>query len=354
MKPAVIGLALFSLLTLPARADDSHHVKVYYQPGRFAAWPANGGMWHWGDEILVGFSQGHLGDPKIETGHLLDRSKPSRAALARSTDGGETWTVTPANLPGGTPTSIPADLPLTDPNFILTARGESMYTSTDKGHTWLGPWKLPFSESMTLQARTDYHVLGEKDLLLLLSAVKPNGDEGRPFSARTLDGGKTWNQFTWIGNQPETRFSIMPSSIRLKDGRLLAAIRRREDVPFYNNNFIELFASDDGALTWQLLGVPTTDLGGFNGNPPSLLQLTDGRLCITTANRDDPSHIFAIFSKDNGKTWGDRRILRNNGGGWDLGYSQSMQRTDGKIVTIYYFHETKHGERYIAATIWKP
>ena len=140
-----------------------------------------------------------------------------------------------------------------------------MFTSSDKGRRWDGPWKLPFSETMTLQARTDYHVLGPKDLLLLMSAVKPNGDEGRPFSARTLDGGRTWNQFTWIGDQP--------------------------------------------------------------------------------------SHIFAVFSCDSGKTWGQKSILRGNGG---MGYSQSMQRNDAKVVTIYYFHDKPHSERYIVATIWEP
>jgi len=53
-------------------------------------------------------------------------------------------------------------------------------------------------------------------------------------------------------------------------------------------------------------------------------------------------------------SWGKKRVLRDDSGGWDLGYSQSMQRSDGKVVTVYYFHETLHGERYIAATIWKP
>ncbi|PCJ63147.1 MAG: hypothetical protein COA73_05675 [Candidatus Hydrogenedentota bacterium] len=354
MNYSRLFLVVLCLVSASSAAEEPRHVKVYFEEGRFAGWPANNGMWTWGDEILVGFTQGYLGDPKVERGHLFARDKPTNGAFGRSMDGGETWEVTRQNFPAGPPKAMPTDLPLTDPKFILTARGKSMYTSNDKGHTWEGPWKLPFSESMTLEARTDYHVLGKKDLLLMLVAAKSNGNEGRPFSARTLDGGKTWNQFTWIGKQPETRFSIMPSSIRLESGRLLAAIRRREDVPFHNNNFIELFASDDNGLTWELLAVPTKDLGVRNGNSPYLLRLEDGRLCITTANRSAPSHIFAVFSEDDGVTWGKKRVLRGDGGGWDLGYTQSMQRSDGKVVTIYYFHETLHGERYIAATIWKP
>src|SRR5213596_2064373 len=38
------------------------HIKVYYQPGRFGGWPANHGIWSWGDEILVGFSAGYHKD----------------------------------------------------------------------------------------------------------------------------------------------------------------------------------------------------------------------------------------------------------------------------------------------------
>ena len=32
----------------------------------------------------------------------------------------------------------------------------------------------------------------------------------------------------------------------------------------------------------------------------------------------------------------------------------ASQRTDGKIVTVYYFHDEPLGDRYIAATIWEP
>ena len=39
---------------------------------------------------------------------------------------------------------------------------------------------------------------------------------------------------------------------------------------------------------------------------------------------------------------------------WDLGYPRTVQRPDGKIVTVYYFNDHKDTERYIAATIWDP
>ena len=33
---------------------------------------------------------------------------------------------------------------------------------------------------------------------------------------------------------------------------------------------------------------------------------------------------------------------------------RSAQRDDGRIVTVYYFHDQPLGDRYIAATIWMP
>jgi hypothetical protein len=39
---------------------------------------------------------------------------------------------------------------------------------------------------------------------------------------------------------------------------------------------------------------------------------------------------------------------------WDLGYTRSVQRLDGKIVTMYYFNTRENPEEFIGATIWDP
>ena len=331
----------------------ARHLKVYYEEGRFAAWPANNGIWQWGDEILVGFTRGYLGDPKVESGHLVDRSRPTQKMLARSLDGGETWTVVEDPFPSGEARRFPADIDFTAPGFALAAHGSTFYTSLDKGQTWDGPWNLPVSETIELRARTDYQVLGEKDLMLFLTAQKTNGQEGRPFCARTRTGGEHWNQFAWIGPEPASRFAIMPSSVRLPNGDFLAAIRRRDDSLRENDNTIELYRSRDGGMSWHLLAVPVADVGDHSGNPPSMVLLDDGRLVITYANRVAPYTVRAVFSEDHGATWGPEHIVRTDGGGWDMGYTRTVQRPDGKIVTIYYYHDLPNSERYIAATIWE-
>ncbi len=80
------------------------HVVVYGEKGRFAGWPANHGIWSWGDEILVGFSRGY--DKDRGPFHHIDKEKPEEFLLARSRDGGATWSVEQPRPPGalvGTP-----------------------------------------------------------------------------------------------------------------------------------------------------------------------------------------------------------------------------------------------------------
>ena len=62
---------------------------VYQEKGRFCGWPANNGIWIWGDEILVGFERAYY--EEFEQSHSIRRDLPSEARFARSLDGGESW-----------------------------------------------------------------------------------------------------------------------------------------------------------------------------------------------------------------------------------------------------------------------
>ena len=42
--------------------DEPKHVTVYFEKGMFGGWPANHGIWSWGNEILVGFGMGYNKD----------------------------------------------------------------------------------------------------------------------------------------------------------------------------------------------------------------------------------------------------------------------------------------------------
>lgn len=346
------------------------HVNVYSEPGRFGGWPANHGLWSWGNEILVGFSRGYYKD--LGERHNIDRERPEEYLLARSLDGGETWSIeNPAAqgalIPAGTalhgvvPAGLqekpwrdcPGGIDFTHRDFAMTLRmtdtkaGPSrFYYSTDRGHRWEGPFRLPLFNQRGVAARTDYLVNGAQDCMLFLTASKPDGQEGRPFCARTTDGGRTWEFVSWINENPKG-YAIMPSTMRLNDRELLTAIRCRDG----SKAWIETYRSLDNGKHWKLENIPASDLG--TGNPPSMIRLQDGRVCLTYGRRAPPFGIRTRLSKDGGRSWEPEIILRDDGGGTDVGYPRTVQRPDGKIVTIYYFHDQPKGDRYIAATIWE-
>jgi hypothetical protein len=356
---------LFVLIVLAGALVASEHqvpkenVIVYKEAGRFAGWPANNGIWSWGDEILVGFSLGYF--KNNEHGHAIDGQKGSAPRFARSTDGGRTWKLEiPSFLDADgkekEATEPEGGIDFQKPNFAMTLRMVSsrtgfsrFYYSYDRGHNWKGPFKLPTFDRKGIAARTDYIVNGKRDCMAFITASKVNGKEGRVFCTRTTDGGKTWRLIAWIGPEPDG-FSIMPSSVRISPTRILTSIRREEG----QEHWVDAYVTDDDGANWKFLNRPAVSTGGSVGNPPSMIKLKDGRLAITYGYRSAPYGMRARISTDNGLSWGDEIMLRDDGGCWDLGYPRTVQRADGQVVTIYYFNESRDTERYIAATIWKP
>jgi hypothetical protein len=144
----------------------------------------------------------------------------------------------------------------------------------------------------------------------------------------------------------------MPSTVRLSTGSLLTTVRRLETSP-RRHSWIEAWKSADDGVTWSKVGNSVADTG--EGNPPHLIKLTDGRLCLTYGVRAAPFSICARLSKDGGITWSEAIVLRRDAGGRDIGYPRSVERPDGKVVTIYYFWDRQSGpERYIEACMWTP
>jgi hypothetical protein len=205
-------------------------------------------------------------------------------------------------------------------------------------------------------------VQGPKECLYFLSAGQPgvNGSNhsDRAFMARATDGGKTFKFVSWLTDQESIRTrSVMPSAVRISPSKLVAATRRklRNDDTRRNSNWIEASVSTDNGQSWQYLSkVTDTDRGEENGSPPALVRLRDGRLAVAYGYRSWPLGIRARISDDEGKTWSDEIVLRDDGNSWDLGYPRMMQRPDGKLVTIYYYNTRQHPAPHIAATIWDP
>ena len=190
---------------------------------------------------------------------------------------------------------------------------------------------------------------------LFLTASRADGGEGLGvFSARTSDGGRSFQFGAWV-DQSETHHLIMPSSVRLDPDTILTAVRCNGARSAFEKapTWIDLYESDDNGQSFHRLARPVPD-GGSGGNPPSLILLADGRLCLTYGYRARPFGIRAVLSSDGGRTWGEALHLRDDGGCPDLGYPRSFQRADGTMVVVYYFNEDVDGERFIAATHFRP
>ena len=358
------------------------HVVVYRETGRYAGWPANYGIWSWGNEIVVGFTVGYmdLSNPGM---HAVDKKRPQVTTLARSLDGGETWETEAAaigtpdgrgasageHMLGDTPdqetvatlADPPGNIEFQHPNFAMMCARDSLgegarswfYLSYDRCHSWSGPYGLPDFGTRGIAARTDYQVLGPRECMLFLTG-KVNEYEGAPLCAATTDGGRSFARRSFVGPEPDG-FSIMPASVMLPGGDCLVAVRRRSDNPpeGCGRNWIEAFRSTDGAATWEDAGIlaPNT---GEGGNPPTLTLRKDGKLCLAYGYRDAPFGLRGRVSEDQGATWSPEILLREDGGTKDIGYPRTALRPDGTLVTVYYFADSPETERYIAATLWRP
>jgi hypothetical protein len=339
----------------PASAEN---LIVYKETGRYGGWPANQGLWQWGDELVVGFTSTWY--KETTTDHRIDRTKPSYEIQARSVDGGKTWK-TEDGVPFADPKQEAKPAPLmqpldfTAPDFALMFRfgglhqGPSwFYTTTDRCKTWQGPFKFDVEGVDGISTRTDLITLGQRECLMFGSCGKKNdGKEGRVFCALTTDGGLTWKLQGYIGNEPpKGGFAIMPSSVRTKGGALLTTLRRGK--PEYN---IELWRSDDLGTSWSKVSDVTGNIGG---NPPATVLLPDGRLCVTYGHRRKPFGIRARISSDEGLTWSPEIVLRDDGFDGDLGYPRTLVRPEGRVLTVYYFNGPKGSDRCIEGTLWAP
>jgi len=384
MKQLLLCL-LMSLPALTASAEEIpgvRHKIVAIEKDRFHAWPANNGVWQWGDEILVGFTQG---DFMLKRGHNIAGRQES--LLARSRDGGETWTMFDPKryldddneqFLGGGKKPLTEPMKMTNDGFALRifATGYhgnddpegGFFFSNDRGAKWQGPFTLnglkdsPDLKDKLLSPRTDYLVQSDDRCLIFISAHRDDKRFKRIACIKTTDGGKSFEFVSWV--TPETReySGIMCQTVQLSDDEFVLAYRKiyaGSEPP----DEIELYGSSDGCQTWKRLSM-VKEMHS-SSNPPALVKLTDGRLCCVYGDRH-VGQIQARYSEDGGKTWGPELVIRDDfqamaadpdsqrGLNADIGYPRLVQRTDGKLVAIYYWVTAKHPQQHIAASIFHP
>lgn len=384
------------------KVENAEHVVVYHEEGKFLGWPANNGAWSAdGVNMLVGFTRGDY--ELIKDNHNIGGNRVSW--LARSTDMGQTWKgYDPVNYVGDfgdEPELITLKNPIdfSRPQFAMRLVGTSyhgaedarghLFFSYDAGKSWKGPYRLGADDirewpelkntSLTnkteLTPRTDYVVEG-KDRCLIFMSVREKGKFGtdRLFCMRTVDGGRTFKFVGWVvppfddskvdhavkvkleednaqNPHPDECRAVMSQTIKLKNGKLISAMRRR----YKDHNWVDAYVSEDVGKSWTFLS-EVGDAGAGNGNPPALNITDKGRLVAIFGNREVPGTMMVVYSDNEGESWSKPKILRDGYGSVDmetidLGYPQLLRRKDGKMIALYYW-STKDCLHHIAATIW--
>ena len=245
----------------------------------------------------------------------------------RSADKGQTWERVPTivqpprHLKGIHKDAHPV-VTMPDGTFLATMTGGGgssapgqvlIYGSDDDGVTW--EYLSEVARDATGDGRPTYAGL----LLLpsgeLLCFMLQLGGRGNFLGlSRSKDGGYSWSDFV-----PIVRWGQSPWRAR-----------RRSDQP----------------------GAP----GVFYRSPwPMILQ--DGRILLLFARRKPPFGIGGMISDDDGHTWSQEFVVRDDGNMGDLGYPVATQLADGRIFTAYYFNvddgNNFGGSRFIGGSFFR-
>lgn len=134
---------------------------------------------------------------------------------------------------------------------------------------------------------------------------------------RSSDHGKTWSAPIPIGKGGGVRLDAETDVIRLKDGRLYAALRGDRSV-----NMHSATSADDG-LAWS----PVEDLG-FPGHCPHLTRLSTGEILLTHRLPKTALHV----SRDETRSWHGPYSIDDVGGA----YASTVELKDASVLAVYY------------------
>lgn len=232
--------------------------------------------------------------------------------------------------------------------------GSYIITSNDRGHTWSKPnyidtTGMPFSN---IEGPTDAPIeMADGSILMAVIGYGIDKDAKNTGAVmlRSSDKGRSWKYLSTISGDPggELGGFMEPGIVRTKTGRIVAGLRNHAP-----DNAIWSTWSDDDGKTWA----PVRKTA-MVGHPADLIQLSDGRVMATYGIRPEhakPGGVCACFSNDNGETWDARSEvqIRKDFMNWDVGYPESLELSDGRVLTVYYYN--LFGKYFLGGTYWNP
>ena len=138
-----------------------------------------------------------------------------------------------------------------------------------------------------------------------------------------------------------------PDAIELSDGKILCHLRAESD----KEEFLTLYQTEslDGGVTWSK---PKQIIADTDGAPSHLFMHSSGVLISAFSHRQKPYGIWAILSRDEGKTWSKEIVIADGFDTDDLGYPSTIELDNGDLLTVYYNRESDYVPAVIMQQKW--
>lgn len=234
-------------------------------------------------------------------------------------------------------------------NWPFTFMGGYLMRSFDTGRTWEGPILPPqldeqatYFPNVAIPAMNRGAMTQGSDGRLYWAVAthprqKPKQTKLNLLVSETF--GEEWEHVSEIAADDKANFNET-SMIETRGGDLVAFVRTAD----FDDHGVVVRSRDRGK-TWE----PWQDMG-IIGHPHHALRLPDDRVFLLYGYRHAPFGIRArVLDAECTDFSGEEIVLRDDGGGGDLGYPWSCLTADGRLLAAYYFQKDD-GVRHIAGT----
>jgi len=327
-------------------------------------------------ELLIAFRRAPEGR-KYGQSKITHTHPNSQLVLVRSTDNGETWTKQPqliaADPRGGSqdPCMVQLDdqsilcasygwalipktvgqhlkAPMRHGDFVFM--GGTMYRSTDGARLWseialppvrdekrLGPDNQPvpaFNRGAICQGK-------DGRLFWVVARQDPDAKITSTHLMTSSDRGTTWTYSCPVAEDEKVTFNET-SIYETPKGDLVAFLRTAN----FDDNTVIARSTDGGKsfTKWES--------AGWKGHPHYALRLPNERVLLVYGYRHKPYGVRARVLNAECTDFKDAPeiVLRDDGGGYDLGYPWATMLDNDRALVVYYFNEND-GTRYIGGTL---
>ena len=368
-------------MTLSAAAVRIGHFTVAGGQNLQCFWPGYGGLWQWGDELLVAFVESPCAyrHPQEAARDLNGAWKRGYVRLRRSLDGGLTWADDGKAFDNSLsfekqrqilgldeyrghalPAREPMDHMSRDTLQLMgrawcgdeipgTRMRHSMaycIRSADRGHRWESApgIVLPHHTTSVIPYANNTLRCADGSMIAWLGAADGSECTGQrvayygPALYRSEDGGASWHFSAEIACDPARRIAYAsPRILPLPSGRWLCFMNAWFMAAPTPLRWPALCWSDDLGLNWS---APRC-IAAWSWSPYPL-RLSDGRLVMLSVRcAPNPVGLFCIVSSDDGASWSRPILLRTatlfagSQGTVDLGCPVAVERSPGSILVLY-------------------